>query len=327
MVLARSKSIGSDRLVLLVLASHADEKNFECYPGRDLLCRESAMSARNLIRCLNSLEQMGELTLDRGNGRGRTTTYRIRLGESERVTSTTPFIAPEVEPERVTNPVERVTSEAERVTPEVKKGDKYGFACKEEPTLTKKKPRRNHVGAIAPDPRTSHAAIQTCRTVTNRYPPKELWDKLIQVLGDSPNATLLVECRTEWVERGYNRNSWKWATDWYLTGVPPRVTGNGSAPKRNPAAYVGKNTTPKENAVEIDMDIDEFVDTAIRANDLVYLAKERDAILKRGGATHQWEKRVLEYFGTPIPGNELATPEEVAELNRRIDAVAQQTRG
>ena len=320
MVLSRSKSIGSDRLVLLVLASHADEKNFECYPGRDLLCRESAMSARNMIRCLNSLEAMGELTIDRGNGRGRMTTYRISLVESERVTSTTPFI----EPERVTNPVERVTDTAERVTPEVKKGDKSGFACKEQPTLTKKKPRRNHVGATAPDPRTAHAAIQTCRTVTNRYPPKELWDKLISVLGDSPNATLLVECRTEWVERGYNRNSWKWATDWYLTGVPPRTTGNGTEPKKNPAAYVGKNN-PREGKPMDVKDLafmDDFVDTAIRAHDLAWLAKERDAILKRGGAVHAHEKRVLEFFETPIPGDEPATPEEMDYLNASIDALA-----
>lgn len=119
MVLANSKATGTDRLVLLVLASHADEETFECYPGRDLLCQEAAMSERNLIRCLRNLEELKEISIARGNGRGHITTYQITLDDTERVTTTTPFI----KPERVTNSAQRVSAPSAFT---VKKGDKSG---------------------------------------------------------------------------------------------------------------------------------------------------------------------------------------------------------
>lgn len=77
--------------------------------------------------------------------------------------------------------------------------------------------------------------------------------------------------------------------------------------------------------MEIDMDIDEFVDTAIRANDLVYLAKMRDEILGRGGARHDWENRVMDFFDEEIPGEEIATPAEMDYLKERIAAVIEKT--
>ncbi len=107
-VLKHSRATGSDRLVLLVLASHADEETFECYPSRDLLCQEAAMSERNLIYCLRKLEGTGELTISRGNGRGNLTTYQINLEGAERVQSTAPFISSE----RVQNPVIKVQAPA-----------------------------------------------------------------------------------------------------------------------------------------------------------------------------------------------------------------------
>lgn len=77
------------------------------------------MSERNLIRCLKTLEELKELTLVRGNGRGRGTAYQITLDGAERVTTTTPFI----KVERVTNSAQKVTSP----TPfTVEKGDKSG---------------------------------------------------------------------------------------------------------------------------------------------------------------------------------------------------------
>lgn len=150
-VLARSKAKGSDRLVLLVIAAHADEETFECFPGRELLCKEAAMSERNLIYCLKKLEESKELVIIRGTGRGNLTTYRITLEGLKRVQVAAPFIAPE----RVQDPVEgpqpvapfipeRVQDIApftaekgcnpavERVQPTVIKGAKSGNTCKEE---------------------------------------------------------------------------------------------------------------------------------------------------------------------------------------------------
>lgn len=153
-VLAHSRATGSDRLVLLVLASHASKETFECYTGRDLLCKEAAMSERNLIYCLKRLEEAEELTINRGNGRGNLTSYTINLEpveESERVQSAAPFIAQE----RVQNPAERVQEPAplktERVQPVVErvqnpviKGAKVVSAYKDiEPSGTIKKPKED----------------------------------------------------------------------------------------------------------------------------------------------------------------------------------------
>lgn len=180
-VLANSKAKGSERLVLLVVASHANAETFECHPGRDLLCQESAMSERNLIYCLKKLEESKELTINRGSGRGNLTIYRINLAkieEKERVQVSAPFIAPEsvqapaetmqspapfIE-EKVQFPApfesdkgcnltsERVQDLGERVQDSVEKGAKSGDAYKDiEPSGTKKKPPRKYKsGAQAP---------------------------------------------------------------------------------------------------------------------------------------------------------------------------------
>jgi hypothetical protein len=80
-----------------------------------------------------------------------------------------------------------------------------------------------------PDPRKDHIAITTCRSVANSFPPKELWDDLILLLGDNPDRAKLESCRKEWLERGYNRISWKWATEWYPNGT--HTNGNRASPE------------------------------------------------------------------------------------------------
>lgn len=172
-VLTNSKAKGSDRLVLVVLASHADEKTFECYPGRDLLCKEAAMSERNLIYCLKKLEEASELTISRGTGRGNLTTYRINLPkvkEVERVQQVAPFSEPErvqdsvetvqqpspFEIEKGCNPAsERVQPTVKRVQDSVIKGAKSGNAYKDiepswnyEETIMEEK--KDMSGALAP---------------------------------------------------------------------------------------------------------------------------------------------------------------------------------
>lgn len=89
-VLANSATSGSDRLVLMVLASHADD-SLICWPGRDLLCRETAMSERNLKYCLRRLEEMGEIETKRGMGRGNLTVYKVVVAQ-RKGQSTAPFM-------------------------------------------------------------------------------------------------------------------------------------------------------------------------------------------------------------------------------------------
>lgn len=84
-----------------------------------------------------------------------------------------------------------------------------------------------------PDERSKHPAIVACRSVVNRFPDKSLYDRLIEVLGDSPDMVRLNACRQEWTKRGFNPNAWTWAIDWYMSGIPQILNGNGNGAKRN----------------------------------------------------------------------------------------------
>lgn len=103
-------------------------------------------------------------------------------------------------------------------------------------------------GKAPPDPRTHTPAIEACRELLSRYPKKELWDGLIEVLGDHPDIAKLTACRHEWLERGYNAESIKWATEWYVSGIPDQgqkqnaktIPGNSSGNAQDHAAIVAK---------------------------------------------------------------------------------------
>lgn len=70
------------------------------------------------------------------------------------------------------------------------------------------------------DPRVKHPAIVLVRQQTGRFPPKELWDQVIEVLGDSPNEELAKQCRSKWLQKGFSPANWAWLFEWYPKGGP-----------------------------------------------------------------------------------------------------------
>lgn len=87
------------------------------------------------------------------------------------------------------------------------------------------------------DPRSQHPAVQLARGVAGKYPPKELWDDVIAILDVLPDENRLVACRKEWVSRGYNMNSWRWLTEWYVKGITPPGGSTGGGPPKRETAY------------------------------------------------------------------------------------------
>jgi hypothetical protein len=75
-------------------------------------------------------------------------------------------------------------------------------------------------GASTADTRSIHPAIKACRHIASRYPPIEIYDQIIESLGDAPDMERLIECRKVHVIIGWNRNAWTWALDWYVNGIP-----------------------------------------------------------------------------------------------------------
>lgn len=76
-VFDHSRSSGTDRLVLLVLADHADDERWQCWPGQKRLADKANMTARNVKRCITNLVHLGEVEVLRQGTGATTSLYRI----------------------------------------------------------------------------------------------------------------------------------------------------------------------------------------------------------------------------------------------------------
>jgi hypothetical protein len=94
-----------------------------------------------------------------------------------------------------------------------------------------KQDQEEQIGEVSP----SLSGLALLRDVARAYPPTENRERYLQILGPNPDVRLLRACRAEWLDRGYNRVSWVWLTEWYARGsIPgrngqpkPKVTSNG----------------------------------------------------------------------------------------------------
>ena len=82
------------------------------------------------------------------------------------------------------------------------------------------------------DDRTDHPAIQAVRLVTNRFPDKVVWDKLISELG-TPDLQKLTSCHVEWVARGFKPTNLAWAFEWYKNGIPEKQSNGTNRQNQN----------------------------------------------------------------------------------------------
>lgn len=88
-VLEQSEAELGSRLVLLSIASHANREGHSAFPSLDTITRETLMSRREVIYCIQAMEEKGELHIDRGGGRGNPNSYTLPFvkGWLERVQS------------------------------------------------------------------------------------------------------------------------------------------------------------------------------------------------------------------------------------------------
>jgi hypothetical protein len=76
-VLEFSEAEGYSRLVLISIASHANREGKSAFPSMDTIARETLTSRREVIYCIQKLEEMGELHVQRGIGRGNPNHYDL----------------------------------------------------------------------------------------------------------------------------------------------------------------------------------------------------------------------------------------------------------
>lgn len=77
----KSRSVGTARLVLMVIATHADKDTLATFIGEDLLAEETNMPKRTLQFNIAKLKESGELRISGGRGRGIVNNYTISLSE------------------------------------------------------------------------------------------------------------------------------------------------------------------------------------------------------------------------------------------------------
>jgi hypothetical protein len=76
-VIENSEATLGSRLVLMTIASHANREGLNAFPSIDTIVKETLMSRREVIYAIQSLEEMGELRVKRGIGRGNPNHYEL----------------------------------------------------------------------------------------------------------------------------------------------------------------------------------------------------------------------------------------------------------
>lgn len=81
------------------------------------------------------------------------------------------------------------------------------------------------------DPRGSHPAIQAVWKIRGKYPLKELWDMVIETVGNEPDEEQMKLCWVRWRGKGFSPENYGWLTDWYINGEG--ACGNGTNKHNN----------------------------------------------------------------------------------------------
>jgi hypothetical protein len=76
-VLEQSEATLGSRLVILSIASHANREGKNAFPSMDTIARECLLSRREVVYCVQALEELGEIRVHRGVGRGNPNHYEL----------------------------------------------------------------------------------------------------------------------------------------------------------------------------------------------------------------------------------------------------------
>lgn len=235
----------SQLLLALAIADHANSEGVS-FPGTTLLSKKIRKSPRQTKLLIKQLEEAGYMEIIRGSGRKHYSRYQLRkvlpvapLKEPEKVTSSSHPLADEkgvadstnTEPKGCYEPHEKgVTERQEKVLP----SDSAPIEPFLEPSEEKRGPKPT-------DLRSQHPAIVAIREIAEIFPPKAIWDALIEALGDAPDGVKLLECWVAWRACGFKPVNYAWALNWYRNGTPPEYRMNGNGRKPQNGLYIGQH--------------------------------------------------------------------------------------
>lgn len=104
-----------------------------------------------------------------------------------------------------------------------------------------------------PDPRAHHPAIEAVWKTRGKYPLKDLWDMVIETVGDEPDLERMKQCWLKWRGKGFSSENYGWLTDWYMNGGE---NSNGTYTQNNqlrrPSAAERNNEQLKRNLAVVE---------------------------------------------------------------------------
>jgi AcrR family transcriptional regulator len=107
--LTSSSSTGPARAVLIVIAYHAREPEFTCWPSASTIADEAGLSRATVTRAVRNLEALGEIRIRSRGGDGGSNTYVVTLpalaqSEPKSVAQSEPTDMPQSEPTAQSEP-------------------------------------------------------------------------------------------------------------------------------------------------------------------------------------------------------------------------------
>ncbi len=219
--------------VYVALCMHAGKSTQTCWPSHKTLAEEIGIGPGKVRKCLQELKHLGLIAISarRGKNGGQTSNIYTLLSlpptepkaadmgkcsdtNGDAPDDTPPPYMPDTPP-----PYREMTTNNPKMEQEC--SDANASESKTHSELISISRKRTPGHGVKVDPRTKTPAIQCAYAVAgNRYPPREIYDDVIRVLGECPDGKRLYACRKAWLAHGHNPNSWQWLFDWYVNGIP-----------------------------------------------------------------------------------------------------------
>jgi hypothetical protein len=127
-----------------------------------------------------------------------------------------------------------------------KESQKYSVSSNGASSRARSKPR-SPKGSRG-DPKSKHPTIEKYHSTLGRYPPKQLYDSVISLLGDEPDTAFLLDCSVEAAKRGIGHRYDIWLFGWFKDQKIERssngngkTTGNSRADSKQAESSAGNS--------------------------------------------------------------------------------------
>lgn len=155
------------------------------------------------------------------------------------------------------------------------------------------------------DTRKDHPVIVTIREITNRFPPKEIWDELIDQVGiNNINIVQMRKCYATWISRGFKKTNYDWIFDWYVNGRIPKAGNikNGNFREQREQKAINEHNIIASMQRSIDIADGKLPNPndADRPRQLHSIGADADVGGKNGTSGNVGQATVTDYPGEPI---------------------------